>query len=97
MMPVYGDDPRTLTGEKVFSAVPLHQDGVLRGYLYIILQGEELNALAEQAWQKTLWSTVLWSLLLVALFGALAGGLVWYWVTRPVKQLTDEVSGLDRE
>ncbi|VTP65851.1 Uncharacterised protein [Leclercia adecarboxylata] len=52
MMPVYGDDPRTLTGEKVFSAVPLHQDGVLRGYLYIILQGEELNALAEQAWQK---------------------------------------------
>lgn len=75
MMPVYGDDPRSLTGEKVFSAVPLHQDGVLRGYLYIILQGEELNALAEQAWQKTLWSTVLWSLLLVALFGALAGGL----------------------
>lgn len=97
VMPVYGDDPRTLTGEKVFSAVPLHQDGVLRGYLYIILQGEELNALAERAWQKTLWSTVLWSLLLVALFGALAGGLVWYWVTRPVKQLTDEVSGLDRE
>ena len=48
MMPVYGDDPRTLTGEKVFSAVPLHQDGVLRGYLYIILQGEELNALAAQ-------------------------------------------------
>jgi hypothetical protein len=33
--------------QKVFSAAPLRQDGELRGYLYIILQGEESNALAE--------------------------------------------------
>lgn len=95
-MPVYGDDPRS-DRQKVFSVAPLRQNGELRGYLYIILQGEELNALAEQAWQKTLWSTVLWSLLLVALFGALAGGLVWYWVTRPVRLLTGEVSGLEQD
>lgn len=95
-MPVYGDDPRS-DKQKVFSVAPLRQNGELRGYLYIILQGEELNALAEQAWQKTLWSTVLWSLLLVALFGALAGGLVWYWVTRPVRLLTHEVSGLEQD
>ncbi|MEG1209697.1 MAG: HAMP domain-containing sensor histidine kinase [Leclercia sp.] len=96
-MPVYGDDPRSPDQQKVFSVAPLRQNGELRGYLYIILQGEALNALAEQAWQKTLWSTVLWSLLLVALFGALAGGLVWYWVTRPVRLLTREVSGLEQD
>ena len=95
--PVYGDDPRSLDKQKVFSVTPLRQDGELRGYLYIILQGEELNALADMAWHKTLWSTVMWSLLLVAGFALLAGGLVWYWVTRPVKRLTAEVSGLEQD
>ncbi|EMF1894227.1 ATP-binding protein [Enterobacter roggenkampii] len=95
-MPVLGDDPRS-QNQKVFSATPLRQDGELKGYLYIILQGEESNALAEMAWHKALWSTVLWSLLWVALFGLLAGLLVWYWVTRPVKQLTVEVAGLEQD
>ena len=95
-IPVLGDDPRS-QNKKVFSATPLRQDGELKGYLYIILQGEESNALAEMAWHKALWSTVLWSLLWVALFGLLAGLLVWYWVTRPVKQLTVEVAGLEQD
>ncbi|SUX86451.1 Uncharacterised protein [Citrobacter koseri] len=72
-MPVYGDDPRSQS-QKVFSVTPLRQDGELKGYLYIILQGEESNALAEMAWHKALWSTVLWSLLWVALFRP-AGGV----------------------
>jgi len=96
MMPLYGDDPRS-PDQKVFSAAPLRQDGELKGYLYIILQGEEMNALAAMAWHKALWSTVLWSLLLVALFGALAGGLVWYWVARPVRVLTHEVRDLEQD
>ena len=58
--PVYGDDPRSPDGRKVFSAAPLRVDGQLRGYLYIILQGETFNQLAADAWQKTLWSIVLW-------------------------------------
>lgn len=97
VMPVYGDDPRSTDKQKVFSVAPVRQDGELRGYLYIILQGEDLNALADMAWEKALWSSVQWSLLLVAVFGLLAGGLVWYWVTRPVKQLTRDVSGLEQD
>lgn len=93
-MPVYGDDPRSTDKQKVFSVTPLRQDGELNGYLYIILQGEESNTLAQMAWHQALWRTALWSLLLVALFALLAGALVWYWVTRPVKRLTHEVAGL---
>ncbi|EPO9156234.1 sensor histidine kinase, partial [Escherichia coli] len=62
-----------------------------------ILQGEELNALADTLWQKALWNALLWSLLLVAVFGLLAGMLVWYWVTRPVKQLTANVSRIEQD
>lgn len=72
--PVYGDDPRSPDGRKVFSAAPLRVDGQLRGYLYIILQGETFNQLAADAWQKTLWSIVLWTLLLVACLACWQGG-----------------------
>ena len=95
--PVYGDDPRSTSARKVFSAAPIHQQGELRGYLYIILQGERFNALARSAWQDTLRSTLLWTLLLAAACGLLAGLLVWYWVTRPVRRLTAKVQGLDRD
>ncbi|HIB9839652.1 TPA: ATP-binding protein [Escherichia coli] len=90
--PVYGDDPRSTDKQKVFSVAPIHLNGELRGYLYIILQGEELNALADTLWQKALWNA-----LLVAVFGLLAGMLVWYWVTRPVKQLTANVSRIEQD
>jgi signal transduction histidine kinase len=95
--PVYGDDPRSVDREKVFSVAPIRLNGELQGYLYIILQGEELNALAETAWQQTFWNTVMWTLLLVAIFGVLTGLLLWYWVTRPVKRLTAQVGGLDQD
>lgn len=95
--PVYGDDPRSLDKQKVFSVAPLRQDGQLRGYLYIILQGETFNELAASAWQKTLWSLLLWTLLLVAVLGGLAGWLAWFWVTRPVRQLTALVATDSRD
>lgn len=81
----------------MFSVAPIHLNGELRGYLYIILQGEELNALADTLWQKALWNALLWSLLLVVVFGLLVGMLVWYWVTRPVKQLTANVSRIEQD
>lgn len=95
--PVYGDDPRSLDGQKVFSVSPIRAEGQLRGYLYIILQGEALDALAETAWQKALWNALLWSLLLVAALGACGGVLAWWWVTRPVKLLTLNVSTLEQD
>ena len=33
----------------------------------------------------------------MALFGLLAGGLAWFWVTRPVRQLTAQVAANDRD
>ncbi len=84
--------------KKVFSATPLRQDGELKGYLYIILQGGRVQrAGGDGLGTKALWSTALWSMLLVALFGLLAGVLLWYWVTRPVKELTLDVAGLEQD
>jgi len=39
--PLTGDDPRDQAGHKVFSVAAINKDNQLRGYLYIILGGEE--------------------------------------------------------
>ncbi|MFH7127538.1 histidine kinase dimerization/phospho-acceptor domain-containing protein [Klebsiella pneumoniae] len=73
---------------KVFSAAPLRVDGQLRGYLYIILQGETFNQLAADARQK---NAVEHCSVDAAAGGPVwpAGrGLAWFWVTWPVRLLT---------
>jgi signal transduction histidine kinase len=39
-LPVYGDDPRHLQRQKIFSASPIYNGDNLQGYLYIIIGGE---------------------------------------------------------
>ncbi|EKC2495562.1 HAMP domain-containing histidine kinase [Salmonella enterica] len=96
VLPVYGDDPRS-SQQKVFSAAPVLFNGDLYGYLYIILQGEDLNMLADTVWQKTLWNTVVGTLILVLLACGIAGFLVWRWVTHPVKTLIGQVIKIEQD
>ena len=46
-LPVYGDDPRDPGHGKVFSAAPLHDQGRLAGYLYVILGGETYRSVVD--------------------------------------------------
>ncbi|ATM74613.1 HAMP domain-containing sensor histidine kinase [Serratia fonticola] len=96
-MPLYGDDPRNLNNQKVFSAAPLRVNGEIEGYLYVVLLGEDYDALANSAQINSAIYTALWSMGLVALFGLLAGGFAFHWVTRPIRRLTQQVSALDSD
>ena len=46
-LPILGDDPRNWNVQKVFSASPISANGVLEGYLYIILGSEEYDNIAQ--------------------------------------------------
>lgn len=85
--PVYGDDPRSPDGRKVFSAAPLRVDGQLRGYLYIILQGRRLIS-----WRPTPGKNAVEHCSVDAAAGGpvwpAGRGLAWFWVTWPVRLLT---------
>ncbi|HGE8299838.1 TPA: ATP-binding protein [Serratia marcescens] len=94
-MPVYGDDPRSVDGRKVFSVAPLKVDGRTEGYLYVVLLGEEYTALASNAQFNSAVRMALWTSGLMVLFSLLAGGFAFYWVTRPIRRLTRQVSALD--
>ncbi len=89
--PVYGDDPRSPDGRKVFSAAPLRVDGQLRGYLYIILQGRRLIS-----WRPTPGKNAVEHCSVDAAAGGpvwpAGRGLAWFWVTRPVRLLTAQVA-----
>ena len=39
-LPVYGDDPKHPTRQKIFSATPIFNGSTLMGYLYVIVAGE---------------------------------------------------------
>ena len=42
-LPILGDDPRNVTGRKIFSAARIRDGSELQGYLYIVLGGEKYD------------------------------------------------------
>lgn len=83
-LPILGDDPRSATARKVFSAAPLHQGG----YIYVVLMGETHDKLAAQATESSVMRTTLWSMALVAALGLVAGLVAFALITRPLRRLT---------
>lgn len=96
-LPLYGDDPRSRDAKKVFSVTPLTLNGHTRGYLYVVLLGEEYNRLSDDARLGSAWRMAGWSIALILGCGLLAWLLAYRWVTRPVHALTHQVDRLERE
>jgi hypothetical protein len=57
----------------VFSAAPLKMGGRDAGYVYVVLQGEDYDALAANVAADNVLRTTLWSMALVALLGSSRG------------------------
>ena len=94
-LPIFGDDPRSSSGRKVFNAAPLWVQGRQVGYIYVVLAGEQREALAADIAANTTLRNTLWSLAIVAIFGLLAGLIAFRWVTRPLRQLTRRIQSFD--
>ncbi|WGT65643.1 sensor histidine kinase [Variovorax paradoxus] len=90
-LPIVGDDPRSPNAAKVFSAAPLKVGGRDAGYVYVVLQGEDYDALAARLATDNLLRTTLWSMALVALLGLIAGLAAFRLITRPLRELTQAV------
>jgi signal transduction histidine kinase len=90
-LPVFGDDPRSRDASKVFSAAPLRVNGRDAGYIYVVLMGEEHDALARHVTGDSVLRTTVWSMALVAALVLLAGLAAFHWITRPLRQLTEAV------
>jgi signal transduction histidine kinase len=96
-LPILGDDPRGDGSRKIFSAAPMKADGHEAGYVYVILSGEEREALIANAVASNVLRTALWSLALVAVLGLLAGIAAFRLITRPLRELTGAVQQFEHE
>lgn len=96
-MPILGDDPRSEGLRKVFSAAPLRVDGRDAGYVYVVLLGEDRDALAADVSAGNVLRTTLWSMALIAALGLLAGLAAFHLVTRPLRELTKAVREFETE
>jgi len=93
-LPVWGDDPRSEAGQKVFSAAPLWTNGRLAGYVYVVLIGEEHQALLHP-WADA--PAHIGAMALITGLALLAGLLALRAITRPLQRLTRIVQHFDHD
>jgi signal transduction histidine kinase len=96
-LPILGDDPRADGAHKVFSAAPLVVDGREAGFVYVVLIGEDRDALSARLAGDSVRRTLLWSMGLVALLGLLAGLAAFHLITRPLRELTAAVQRFETD
>ncbi len=96
-LPVQGDDPRHASARKVFSAAPVRVGGQSAGYVYVILQGEDRDALANRYASDSVLRTTLWATAFAALLGLAMGLVAFQLITRPLHTLTKAVRDFDAD
>jgi methyl-accepting chemotaxis protein len=95
--PVMGDDPRSLTGKKVFSAAPVPGREDPQGYLYVILGGETYDNVVQKLQGSYILRLSLWIILASILFALISGLVLFATLTRPLRKLTRRMEAFRRE
>jgi signal transduction histidine kinase len=99
-MPVRGDDPRSGSSRKVFSAAEVRFEDRLEGYLYVVLGGQTYDKLASDIGSSYIGKSSLVAAIVIIAATATIGLLVFSLLTRRLKGLSTEmqrVTGSDFE
>lgn len=88
---ILGDDPRKPGEEQIFSAAAIEEDGIVQGYVYVVLAGEEYHSVGHSLWGDYI--TMLGGrTMLITLLGTLIVGLVAIWfITRNLQTVISGV------
>jgi two-component system OmpR family sensor kinase len=83
-----GDDPRSHDKQKAFSVTEVPSGAAPEGYLYVVLRGEQYDALESMAYQGFWARAGLWSMVLSLGLGLLAGLAIFYWLTKRLRRVS---------
>jgi signal transduction histidine kinase len=89
--PLRGDDPRSPSAEKVFSAWPVTSGSGTEGYLYVVLGGQKYEELANNIGNSYVARSSVVAILTIALFTAIVGLLVFGLLTRRLNRLNRDM------
>ena len=86
-----GDDPRSHDKQKAFSVTEVPSGSSPEGYLYVVLRGEQYDALESMAFQGFWARAGLWSMALSLGLGLLAGLAIFYWLTKRLRRVSRRI------
>lgn len=89
--PLYGDDPRSPSGLKPFSAVPVTIGEDKPGYLYVILGGEQYESTSSMVQDSYTLRTAAWMLSGTFALAGVTGLVLFLWVTNRLRTVTRTV------
>ena len=85
--PILGDDPRSLDGRKAFTVYPVMPNGVLQGYLYVVLGGEVFDTMASIIGESYILTIGLTIAAICLLISFIAGLAIFNFLTRRLRRL----------
>jgi signal transduction histidine kinase len=88
-LPLLGDDPRDMDGEKIFTAARIAPKGKLEGYLYVILGGETYDSISEKIQGSYILRLSIRVVIISLMLALIAGLLIFSFLTRRLKRLAD--------
>jgi len=95
-LPMLGDDPRSPTRKKIFSAASIKHNNQLLGYLYIIIGGEDYDSIATALQLSKAWQIGLFGMGTALLFLLAASLLLFYALTKPLRTLAIEITAFEQ-
>ena len=88
MLPIVGDDPRDFNRQKIFSVSPIPLDGPTQGYVYVILGGEEQDAVAQMPQRSYILRLSISMMAGILLLVLVIGFILFSRLTRRLRHLT---------
>ena len=88
-IPIRGDDPRDPGGKKVFSVARIPEQGILQGYLYVILGGETYDSVVQKLKASYILQLSAWMIFASLLFALIAGLVLFASLTGRLKRLAN--------
>ena len=89
--PLLGDDPRSVRGQRIFSAAPIGPGGAPNGYLYVILDGRARQSSAALARGSYVQITAVGSTIAATVFLSAIAFLMVRWLTGPLRRLAARI------
>ncbi len=90
--PVLGDDPRSYDRQKAFSVTPVPSMDNPQNYLYVVLRGQQFDAVENVVRGQYLWQISLWVMFGSLLFGLIIGVIIFHLLTRRLHHLSQLMS-----
>lgn len=87
-LPVLGEDPKSADRDKVFSAAPILENDELRGYLYVVVGGEQYDSITSKLQGSYILTLSSWAVAAGLLFAVVTGLIVFAFMTRRLRRLT---------